>query len=115
MIDYDLPIVDSDKIELSDEKFLFADKEGNENILYMQLLKDLGPKQPKMDVEALTKVVIRIQAVARGAIARKITRELKNSGLGGLKDSIKNLGTDKQATGSATKKTEEKKSKQSKE
>lgn len=60
MVDYDLPIIDSDKKELADEKFLILDKEKNENICYMELLKDLGPKVDPIDIEKLTKVVVKI-------------------------------------------------------
>ena len=60
MVDYDLPMIDSDKRELTEEKFLVLDKQKNENILYAQLMKELGPKEQAYDVTKLTKFVIRI-------------------------------------------------------
>jgi len=60
MIDYDLPMVDSDKEELIRQNFLIYDKENNEMINYLELLKDVGPRKKVVNYEELTKHVIRI-------------------------------------------------------
>ncbi len=65
MIDYDLPLVNSDMVELNKKKYLFLDSEKNELIAYALLFKDLSPKQKIDSVVDLSKHVIKIQAMIR--------------------------------------------------
>ena len=60
MIDYDLPIVDKDKSELLGHKFLFEDKEQQENINYMELFKEVGPKRKPISLESLVSMSVKI-------------------------------------------------------
>lgn len=53
-------MVDSDKEELIRQNFLIYDKENNEMINYLELLKDVGPRKKVVNYEELTKHVIRI-------------------------------------------------------
>ena len=65
MIDYDLPLVNSDMVELNKKKYLFLDAEKNELVSYALLFKDLSPKQKIASVVDLSRHVIRIQAMVR--------------------------------------------------
>ena len=37
MLDYDMPIIKSDLVEMKQRDFLFEDKEGNELVKYLEL------------------------------------------------------------------------------
>ena len=97
MVDYDLPMVDSDKRELLAQKLLFVDKEGNEMVSFLELLEDLGPKPSTVGAAELALMATRIQAAARGMLARRFARELRDGGIADLKEEIKAIGRDGRA------------------
>lgn len=43
MVDYDLPMIESDLQELRDKKYLFEDSDRNELIKYMNLIHEAAP------------------------------------------------------------------------
>ena len=97
MVDYDLPMVDSDKRELLGAKLLFHDKDGNEMVSFLELLEDLGPKPTTVGAAELARMAIRIQAAARGMLARRFARELRDGGIADLKEEVKAIGRDGRA------------------
>ena len=60
MVDYDLPMIDSDKDELLSKHLMVRDKENNELVLYQELLKDYGPKKRIVSNVELTHFVVKI-------------------------------------------------------
>ena len=95
MGDYGLPMVDADKRELTERKFMLIDDEGNEMIAYMELMKDLGPKKKARSMEELAAAATKMQRVARGFLARKLAAELRAARVEHLKDDIKGIAKDK--------------------
>ena len=100
MIDYDLPMIDQDKNELLDLEFMFIDNEKNDVVNYMAILKELGPKQKSVSLSDITRFVVKIQALARGVIDRKLAERMRNSKLDDVKANLK--GMNKDAKGSAS-------------
>ena len=61
----------------------------------MALFKEIGPKRKKGSYEVLAITVVKIQALVRGFLARKATKEKKAHGSLSLRDDIKGTGKDK--------------------
>lgn len=45
MVDYDLPMIESDLKEMKQQRFIQLDKEQNQLVDYVALLKELAPKK----------------------------------------------------------------------
>ena len=97
MIDYDLPMIDKDKVELTAHKVMFMDKEHNELVAYMQLFQDVGPKKKTVSMTVLVDCALKIQALVRGFLARGFARDLREQGGSHLKEDLKNMAQDKAA------------------
>ena len=71
MVDYDLPMIESDLQELRDKKYLFEDSDRNELIKYMNLIHEAAPKSKiGTDMGKVAVFAVRMQAVIRGFLAR---------------------------------------------
>lgn len=101
MIDYDLPMIDQDKNELLDLEFMFIDNEKNDVVNYMAILKELGPKQKSVSLSDITRFVVKIQALARGVIDRKLAERMRNSKLDDVKANLKGMSKDAKGSASA--------------
>ena len=101
MIDYDLTIIDQDKKDLMDKKYMFTDKEKNELINFAELMESFNPRQKKaMSTERLARFVVKIQKVIRGFLARRYCETLRNKEIVDLKDDLKKIGKDKPGSSS---------------
>ena len=101
MIDYDLPMIDQDKNELLDLEFMFIDNEKNDVVNYMAILKELGPKLKSVSLSDITRFVVKIQALARGVIDRKLAERMRNSKLDDVKANLKGMSKDAKGSASA--------------
>ena len=68
MVDYDMPIIQSDLVEIKERNFLFEDKEGNELVKYLELFDFCQPKSKAVaiDINNLARFARLIQACYRG-------------------------------------------------
>jgi hypothetical protein len=72
MIDYDLPMMESDMKDMRAKSVVTFDKQGNEFIKYKELLDLVKPQQPfKNDIKYINRLVTRVQACWRGYVTRK--------------------------------------------
>ena len=80
MVDYDLPMLESDLVELRSMNFIFEDADRNELIKYLDLFEKTAPiTKVGINVENLGRFVIKIQALARGFLARQIVKRMRGS------------------------------------
>jgi hypothetical protein len=95
MADYDLPIIESDKMELMTEKLMLKDKENTEVVLYKPLLLRIKPKRVvKTGVETVFAVVT-VQKFWRRHLAKKFTDTLRAEKLNTFGEQVTQLGKGK--------------------
>ena len=71
MVDYDLPFVENDKLELLKAELLLSDADKNELVNYKELINRIRPKKKQAQLADIATQVIFIQKMARGAMARR--------------------------------------------
>lgn len=72
MVDYDLPMIETDLQELRSKNFLFEDSDRNELVKYMDMINDAAPRSKiGLDMGSVALLVAKIQALARGFLTRQ--------------------------------------------
>jgi Ca2+-binding EF-hand superfamily protein len=72
MIDYDLPLMDSDLKDLRSRAYIFTDKQNNEYVKYKDLLESFRSKnQDVPTISEINRLITRVQAQWRCYIAQK--------------------------------------------
>lgn len=71
MIDYDLPFIDKDKVEMEKEGCLITDTNKNEFIKYNSIFRQTTQATKSKVPENIVAVVVNIQKIWRGIVARR--------------------------------------------
>ncbi len=71
MIDYDMPMVHSDIMQLKAKAMIVSDKEGNDYVQYKEVLDNAKPKKLAAAPADLNRLVLRVQSWWRMHVQRK--------------------------------------------
>jgi hypothetical protein len=72
MIDYDMPLLEFDRLELHKKAIATKDSEGNEFIKYQTLMEEVKPRKlVSTELKQLERLVTKVQATWKGYIQRK--------------------------------------------
>ena len=92
MFDYDLPMVESDKVDFKERSFLILDKDKNELIDYIELLKCCEPKRATVaGTSELAWGAVVIQKCWRMYAAKMLTLKMRATNYKAIGDKIKDF------------------------
>ena len=80
MIDYDLPFIDKDKVEMEKEGYLVTDNAKNEFIKYNSIFRQSTQAVKHTVPDNIIAVVLNIQKIWRGIVARRQVEKMRADG-----------------------------------